>query len=107
MSKSLAGRVNVGSTLNKDTDGLIETLEAVPGGGFKPVGKANDLAAFLQEAGLLSLYDALIAESLPDLMRRAGDEAGFGLWLKEYLGMASVADRRLLTNALTRARDKK
>lgn len=100
---SLAGRVNVGQTL-KDHDGPVETLEASAGGGFTPVGRDNDMAAFLKEASLLHLYDQLMAESLPDLMRRAAqdEEAFLNDYLKSYLGMASLSDRRILANALAR-----
>ncbi len=72
------------------------------GGGFKRV--TFDLPALLYDTDLLRLYDALIAEDLRDLvLRYADDRDKFLAYLKDMVGMAKLADRQLVANALARA----
>ena len=83
-------------------DGPIEEWVAVAGGGFKRA--AHDMPAFLQANDLLPLYDILACQSLYKLYERCeADRVDFLRYLKDELCIASLSDRQLLANALSRA----
>ena len=81
-------------------DGPIEEWIAVTGGGFQRA--TFDMPAMLQDADLLHLYDSLLHLELADLWTRyEADRVAFLAYLKDEVGLASLADRRMLHSCST------
>ena len=84
-------------------DGPVEEWVAVSGGTF--VRSTFDLPALLFDAQLLHLYGALLHLEGADLfLRFEKDRTRFLEYLKDEVGLASLADRQHLANALGRAK---
>ena len=84
-------------------EGPVEEWLAVTGGGF--VRATFDLPALLFDAELLHLYDALLHLELSDLWSRyQADRVAFLAYLKDDVGLSSLADRQHFANALARAK---
>lgn len=84
-------------------EGPVEEWIAVAGGGF--VRATFDLPALLFDACLLHLYDPLLHLELSDLWRRyEEDRVAFLTYLKDDVGLSSLADRQHFANALARAK---
>jgi hypothetical protein len=82
-------------------EGPVEEWVATKGGGF--VRAHFDLPALLFDSSLLHLYDALLHLELEDLWRRyEADRVSFLAYLKDDVGLASLADRQHFANALAR-----
>ena len=81
----------------------IEEWIAVKGGGFiRPI---FNLPAVLCEADLLRLYDAMLHLDLHDMWKRyEADRVSFLAYLKDDVGLSSLADRQHFANALARCK---
>ena len=84
-------------------DGPIEEWIAIAGGGF--VRATFDLPALLFDSDLLHLYDSLLHLELADLWARyEADRVSFLAFMKDEVGLSSLADRQHFANALARAK---
>lgn len=86
-------------------DDPVEEWVAVSGGIFERA--THDLPATLFESGLIHLYAALFHLDASDLAQRhEANRTAFLSYLKDEIGIKSLADRQHLANALARAQRK-